>query len=438
MRYAAKFATLMMIVLLFGVGTPLHAQRTPTTTCPSQSASLTIAASAVGQELELLNRQLSAFMQQCPNVRVAALQTPDLATDRLRLYRQFLSARNGSVDIYLLDVTWQALLADEMIDLYDVLPRGADTVEQHIPALIANNTVNGKLVSLPWSLDAGLLYYRQDLLDKYNLSVPRTWDALTAAAATIQAGERADGNSEFWGYVWQGSIGEPLLINALEWQASEGGGNIISPNGEVQVNNAPMLRAITRAADWIGEISPEDVLFFNPEDTRRVWQNGDAAFMRNWSYAFALSTASGSSIGGDVGVTVLPAGAGGNAATVSGWGLGVSRYSANPQAAVALAAFLTAPEQQRARAEQLGYNPTIASLYAPLASTSPTFEALNTLVSRGGLVLRPATLSGQNYANVSTLYSQQIHAVLRGERDAETALEDLAFDLEDLMFSMGF
>ena len=97
-------------------------------------------------------------------------------------------------------------------------------------------------MALPWFVDTGLLYYRTDLLDEYGLAVPETWDALETAARTIQQGEREAGNADFWGYVWQGAPGESTVVNALEWQAAAGGGTIISPAGEVQVNNPATIR----------------------------------------------------------------------------------------------------------------------------------------------------------------------------------------------------
>ena len=124
------------------------------------------------------------------------------------------------------------------------------------PSMIQTGTVDGELVALPWLIDTGHLYYRTDLLEKYELDIPTTWEELETAARTIQEGERAEGNEEFWGYVWQGAIGEGLTCNALEWQASQGGGMIISPEGEIQVNNPEFIAALERAQGWIGDISP--------------------------------------------------------------------------------------------------------------------------------------------------------------------------------------
>src|SRR5690606_27385834 len=121
---------------------------------------------------------------------------------------------------YNIDVIWPATFAAHMVDFYDYFAPDDATITQYFPQIVENNTVDGRLIGMPWYIDAGLLYYRTDLLEKYGLEVPQTWDELESAARTIQKGERNEGKAEFWGYLWQGKLGEPTTVNALEWQAS--------------------------------------------------------------------------------------------------------------------------------------------------------------------------------------------------------------------------
>ncbi len=404
--------------------------------CPAGNPDLTIAAGAVGSDLELLNSSLSRYQELCPNVSVSALESPDLVTDRLGLYIQFLGSRSAAVDVYAMDVIWPAILAEHMVDLFEVVPQ--EVVEQHFPAIVENNIVDGRLVGLPWYTDSGLFYYRTDLLEKYGLDVPATWADLEAAARTIQEGERSEGNSDFWGYVWQGSIGEATTVNGLEWQSSQGGGRIISADGEVQVNNSETIDAIERAAGWIGTISPPTVIGHTPEDSRAIFQAGDAAFMRNWVYAYNLGNSDDSTIAGLFDVGPLPAGEGGApAATLGGWQLAVSNYSNEQDAAVNLVMFLASYDEQRERAIEGGYNPTIQALYddPELLSASNLFARLENVFTT--TVPRPSTISGSRYNDVSTLYSNAVHSVLRGDEDARIAMDDLEFDLEDLLIELG-
>ncbi len=131
---------------------------------------ITVAGGAVGQELELTRGAAERYMEENPDVKVTVLELPDMVQDRLGTYLQFFEAESPEVDVYQVDVIWPGDLADHFIDLNEYVP--AEVVNQHFSAIVENNTVNGELVALPWFTDAGLLYYRTDLLEKYGYSGP--------------------------------------------------------------------------------------------------------------------------------------------------------------------------------------------------------------------------------------------------------------------------
>src|SRR5690606_19374464 len=130
----------------------------------------TVAAGAVGQELELTRAAAERYMAEHPDVTVNVLETPDLADSRLGVYLQLFEARSADVDVFQIDVIWPGDLAEHFVDLYEY--GAADVVDEHFPAIVENNTVDGKLVAIPWFTDAGLLYYRTDLLEKYGYDGP--------------------------------------------------------------------------------------------------------------------------------------------------------------------------------------------------------------------------------------------------------------------------
>ncbi len=399
-----------------------------------EEAKVVVAAGAVGQELELTLAAAADFMAACPNITVEVLETPDLATDRLGVYLQLFEAQSADVDVFQIDVIWPGDLAEHLIDLTPYMTE--EEIAAHFPAIVQNNTVNGALVGVPWFTDAGLLYYRTDLLEKYGYDAPpATWDELTEMAQTIQDGERAAGNAEFWGFVWQGNAYEGLTCDALEWQYSESDTQIINPEtGDIEVNNDATIAAFERAAGWVGTISPEGVTGYGEEDARNVWQVGNAAFMRNWPYAYSLGNAEDSAIKGLFDVSPLPFGASGHgAATLGGWQLAVSKYSANPDAAAAVALYMAGPEVQKNRAVVGSMNPTIMSLYEDeeVLEAAPFFGTLYDVFINA--VARPSTLSAPNYNQVSTAYFSAVHSILTGDEDAAVALELLELDLEDLL-----
>jgi len=395
---------------------------------------ITVATGAVGIEKELSEEAAAAYMEAHPNVEIVVLDTPDLATDRLGLYLQFFEAKSSEVDVYQIDVIWPGDLAEHLVDLYQYAGF-TEAAKEHFPAIVENNTVGGELKGIPWFTDAGLLYYRTDLLEKYGYAEPpATWDQLEEMAAKIQDGERAAGNQDFWGFVWQGNAYEGLTCDALEWVKSHGGGSIIEPDGTITINNDMAVKAIERAAAWIGKISPDGVTGFAEEDARNMWQTGNAAFMRNWPYAYMLGQADDSPIKGKIGVTPIPGEeAGQSAAALGGWQLAVSKYSSNPEVAADVALYLASAEQQKKRAIVGSYNPTIMSLYQDpeVLEAVPFFGSLYDVFINA--VARPSTVTAPRYNEVSTLFFNAVHSVLTGDKDATTAIEELELDLEDLM-----
>ena len=356
------------------------------------------------------------------------------ANERLANYLQVLNAQAGDIDAMQIDVIWPGILAPHAIDLTEA----ATNIGDHFQAIVENNTVDGKLVGIPFYTDAGLLYYRTDLFEKHGIaSAPATWDELQTAAQTIMDAERGAGMADMWGYVFQGNAYEGLTCNALEWQVSNGGGSIIESDGTVTVNNPQAAAAINMAAGWVGTISPEGVTTYQEEEARGVWQGGNSAMMRNWPYAFSAGQAADSPIRDMFDVSVLPMGDGEgarHAATLGGWQMMASQYSESPDAAVELCKFMTSPEVQKSRAIETSNLPTYASLYSDedVLEVQPFFGRLEETFS-GGAVARPSSVSSTEYNNVSIAYFTAVHGVLTGGSDAESALADVEEELQDIM-----
>jgi len=415
-----------------GTDTTVDGGTSDTTAEPGggEEITLRIFAGNVGAELQSTQEIADAYMAENPEVTVEVVSTPDFVEDRLGVYLQLFEAQSSEGDVFQIDVIWPGDLAEHFVDLNEY--GGAEQVANHFPAIVENNTVDGKLVAIPWFTDAGLLYYRTDLLDKYNVDPPETWAELEAAAQTIQDGERAEGNQDFWGYVFQGNAYEGLTCNALEWVASAGGGSIIEPDGTITIANEAAIDIVNQAAGWVGTISPPGVTAYGEEDSRGVWQAGNAAFMRNWPYAYSLGNADDSEIAGLFDVSPLPgATSGQSAATLGGWQLAVSAYSEHPEEAAQLAFFMASEQEQKRRAIEYSLNPTIESLYddAEVLEASPFFGSLFDVFTNA--VARPSTATAPSYADVSSLFFNSVHGVLTGTADAADALAELELDLED-------
>jgi trehalose/maltose transport system substrate-binding protein len=294
--------------------------------------------------------------------------------------------------------------------------------------------VNGKLVAIPYFTDAPALYYRKDLLEKYGKTPPKTWAELAATAKEVQDKEREAGAKDLWGFVWQGNAYEGLTCDALEWVKSHGGGQIVEADGTISINNENAAKALETAKSWVGTISPDGVLAYQEEESRGVWQTGNAVFMRNWPYAFALGNGDDSPIKGKFDVVPLPVGEGGtqSAATLGGWNLAVSKYSKNQEAAIQLAMFMASAEVQKANALEASHLPTIVSLYddADIKEKQPVLVRWKDVFLNA--VPRPSAPTKVKYNEVSSLFWSAVHDTLSGNGTAAENLEILEAKLTEL------
>jgi len=400
---------------------------------PSYAAEISISASSTGKNLDLFRKQLDAFEKATGNT-VKIVTMPPSSTEQFSQYRLWLAAGNTDVDVYQTDVIWAPQLADQFVDLKDATK---DVVGDFFPAIVGSQTVNGRLVAMPLYTDAPALFYRKDLLEKYGKQQPKTWDEMEATAKEIQDKERAAGQKDLWGYVFQGNAYEGLTCDALEWVKSSGGGQIIEPDGTISINNEKAAAALNRAKGWIGTISPSGVLAYQEEESRGVWQTGNAVFMRNWPYAYALGNGADSPVKGKFDVTTLPVAAEGDkpSSTLGGWNLAVSKYSKNPDAAIELVKFLTSKESQKQRAIELSNLPTLSALYddKDIAAAQPFMPNWKPIFENA--VPRPSAVAKVKYNEVSAKFWTAVHNTLSGSGTAEENLELLEADLTTLQGS---
>jgi trehalose/maltose transport system substrate-binding protein len=388
---------------------------------------ITVSCGSNGIERDLCIEGTNAWSKSSGHP-VEILSTPNDSNERLGLYQQLLSAGSSDVDLFQIDVVWPGILAAHLLDLK---PYMSETeLAEHVPGALNSNMVDGKVVALPWFMDGGVLYYRADLLKKYGQKVPQTWDELGQVAKVVLDKEHKAGNTDLWGYVYQGRAYEGLTCNALEWISSYGGGTIVDTTGKVTINNPQAAKAIGLMASWVGKkgsITPEGVLSYSEEEARGTFQSGKSVFMRNWPYAWALLNSKDSVVKGKVVMTALPSGnvGGQRAATLGGWSLGVSKYTKHPKEAVELAKFLTGFEQQKMRAIKGSFNPTRVALYndPEVLKANPHLKDLKQVFLSA--VPRPAGATKTKYNRLSAEFWNSVHSVLSQSEKAENSLQKL-------------
>jgi multiple sugar transport system substrate-binding protein len=392
---------------------------------------LTFSGSALGAEGTLVQKQLKRFMQLNPGIRVELQRTPDDANQRHQLYVQWLNARVGNPSILQLDVVW----TPEFAAAGWVLPLDpyGPARSEFFPATIIANTWAGKLYALPWFADVGLLYRRTDLVP----NEPKTLEEMVSEAQAAMA--RRGGPR--YGIVSQGARYEGLITGFVEYLGAFGG-RIIDDKGNVVVNRPEAVRALEFMRDELYKthVAPLDVLTWHEEEARFAFQNGNAAFMRNWPYAVAaMSDTSQSKVAGKFAVSPMPASGtapnGHSTATLGGAQLAINAYTENPAAAYKLIAYLTAPDQMLARAQAVGQYPTRSALYSDArlrgAIAIPLDNARRAIESA---MPRPVT---PIYTELSEILQIELHRALVRQVEPQEALNSAAARINALIERTG-
>jgi multiple sugar transport system substrate-binding protein len=302
---------------------------------------------------------LDRFEAENPGIKVKDETLPASTDEQHQFYVINLEGKSHDFDVLSMDVIWapEFARAGWLRDLSHLL-RQAER-EGFFPAPMEAATFQGKSYAMPWYIDAGLLFFRKDLLRKYGFSPPRTWQDLVDISRDIAGREPG-----LYGYIWQGKQYEGLVCNVLEFFWGNGGD--VLKDGQVVIDSPENIQALGFMRDLIVryKVTPPLVTTAVEETTRRIFGNGKAVFMRNWPYAWNIFEKEGSPVRGRVGVAVMPSFPGKeHACTLGGWQLGVNAYSRHPVEAEKLVRFLISAGAQKQLALSIGYRPTRKSLY---------------------------------------------------------------------------
>jgi trehalose/maltose transport system substrate-binding protein len=413
--------TLTILLLLLGFGCSKHPAPEPVTVTFLDIEYDT------PDRLPGLAQDLQAFTQET-GIQVKRLPRPAGSLSQLAMWEELLQKGAATPDVYGIDVIWSGILNRYLMDLKPYFSR---EISSEYPVVVASYTVGDKLVAVPRHAYVGILLYRTDLLPRYGYHrPPKTWAELETMAARIQAGERAKGQKDFWGFVWQGGVSEDLTCAGLEWQTSEGAGRIVEDNQTISVNNPDTVRAWQRAVRWVGTISPPGTVAYEKWDSENLWNTGRAAFQRGWVSDYSLITFYNlpeNSTG--FGVTTLPAGKAGRTGVLGGNALAISRTAGHPREAMELIHFLLHRDAQLMNATAHLEVPKQRELFELPPILEPYPQLAGAKDHAGTVVARPSIVSGEKYDDVSRAYIRQLHSVLSGEKSSSAAAADLEKEL---------
>ncbi len=371
---------------------------------------------------------LAKAFTKSTGIHVTLDEQPSTGTATYAQLQRVFSSGSSSIDVTRLDTIWPGAFGQYLVDIKKT---AQPLLKLEFPTLLANDTVGGHLVAIPYQGDFGMLYYRTDLLKKYGYSAPpTTWTQLTAMAKKIQAGEQKT-TKNFYGFVFQGNAYEGLTCNALEWINSYGGGTIINSKGQITLDNPKAKAALTLAQSWVGTISPRGVTTYTESDTQNAFLGGDAAFARNWPYMTAPALVNGSKVAGKFAVAPLPHGPGGkSSATTGGWQIGVSKFSKHQGAAEAWARYYASKPVSIWRAVNAAIVPTMPSV-GSVPAVKKAQPYLVTVGNHTTHIVRPSTVLKTKYNQGSTYFFQGVSQILLGQ-SVDSNVSSIASELGNL------
>ncbi len=340
-----------------------------------------------------------------------------------------MSARDSTLDAFLLDIIRPAQFgtARWLVPLNAALGDPAQFMKQYLPEYARADEVKGQVVALPAFADAMFLYYRKDLLDKYHMQPPKTWDELTSESKTILAGEH---DSNLHGVSFQGKAIEGAVCTFLlpYWSM----GYDLEKDGHLSFNVQGAEKALSLWTGLVKDgVAPKNVAEVATDDTRTDFQAGKDIFAVLWSYGWARFQGADSAVKGKVGVAVLPAVAGGKSVScLGGWQWGVSAYSKHQQEAVKLVKFLSTPNISKLLAVDAALLPVFPSLYTnpEVLKANPWFSDALPVVQSART--RPTT---PLYNQVSEIIRSTVNAVLAGTQTPEAGVQEMGARLRRVL-----
>ena len=377
-------------------------------------------------EAQQLQPLVEKFNQQHSDIRFEVIEAPSDSNQVEDLYTSSFLLGNSPYDVIYMDIVWTPKFAAAgwLRDLSDRL--SPEAAEEYLPGDIAGGMYEGKLYRLPFRSDAGMLYYRRDLLERAGYSEPpETFEELLTISQDLQQQGLTD-----WGYVWQGKQYEGLAAMFVEILQGNGAYWVNPETSEVGLDEPEAIAAVDFLREAIAKnVSPPGVTTYAEEETRLLFQNGKAAFLRNWPYVYSLAL--DSDIAGKYSIRPMVHAPGkSSGATLGGWGLGISTSTKHPDAAWEVLEFLSSEESQREFILETGFVPSRIDLFndPSIVAKYNYYPQLLEVVQSSAL--RPPI---SQYAQASDILQRYLSAAITGKMSSQQAMEKAAVETRNLL-----
>jgi len=368
------------------------------------------------------------------NSHLQLIRQPTYSDQRRQALVISFQAKQNNPDLFLMDVVWinQFIKSNWLQPLNNYANKDNFSTNDFFKKTIDDvDSYDNTLYALPAFMDVALLYYRKDLLEKYGYkSPPQTWYQLLDMCIKIQNEERKS-NKSFNGFVWEGAQYEGLVCSFMEFTSSMGGG--IMQGGSININTPANVKALQFMQDLIQKyhVSPKNTYTeMKEEEVRRAFQNGNASFERNWTYAWQLHQSDNSSVKGKTGLTLLPHFPDDSSfSTLGGWHIGISKYSDKKDEAWKFLKFVTSFKVQKEMLMKIGWSPGRKDVYEDkdILAKMPRIKIIKKALEN--TVARPTL---PYYPQVSDVIQRYINNCLAGKSTPEEALKTIASELKEI------
>jgi len=362
------------------------------------------------------------------NEQVRLIELPESADQQRQQMIQNAQTKSDAYTILNVDVVWTAEFAAN--GWIEQLPAGQFPTDKILKGPAATAKYFNKLYAAPYLTDAGLLYYRKDLLDAAGItSAPKTWDDMKTACQKVQA---QPGNASLGCYAGQFEKYEGLTCNFSE-AIDSAGAQVIDDQGKPVLNTPAAKSGLDFLVDGLKSgLFPKDSITYKEEEGRRAFQDGKLIFHRNWPYVYAKASATdgSSKVAGKFGVAQIPGLSGAGKPTLGGHNLAISKFAKNKGSALEFIKFLTSEAEEKTHLQKTSEAPVWASLYDD-PDLIKQFGYLPTLKgSLDGAIGRPAIVK---YGDATTAIQEEAYAALTGTKTSDQALKDLQAKLTTII-----
>ncbi|HEY9602300.1 MAG TPA: ABC transporter substrate-binding protein [Allocoleopsis sp.] len=374
---------------------------------------------------------LEEFQQKNPDIQLNLVEGPFDTNLQENLLTSAFLLGDSPYDILNMDIVWvpKFAAAGWLRPIDDLVPKEqlAEMVENNIEG----GRYQGKLYRMPTTSDAGVLYYRTDILRQAGYKPPETFKEMLDILQKVQQPGGKDAGKPDWGYLWQGKQYEG--VSAMFVEVLEGfGGFWVNPDTfEVGLDQPQALQAVEFLRNTITKgISPPGVSTYGEEETRLLFQSGESVFLRNWPYVWKLANQKDSKVKGKIGIEPMLQGRGQTGGScLGGWGLAISSTTPHPKEAWRLIEYMTSKDTMRRFVLDTGLISSYKSLFTEpeIVAKYPHFPRLLEAVQQS--VLRPPVAQ---YAQASDILQRYLSSAFTGGMTPQDAMQAAARETRNL------